>query len=75
MDLHRGDDAGVGHLNSGHSVINDHLPPCLVDERAVWKNGQPAFYQPGERVCIINGKSESVTVDRASADVPEFCEV
>ena len=46
-----------------------------MDERAVWEDGEPAFYLPGKRVCSFNGKSESVTVDRVSANVPELCEI
>jgi hypothetical protein len=75
VDIHRCREAGVVHLNTQHSVLDDDSPPLPIDSFAIRQQGHSCFYQTHFTFCFGEGQPKTVASDRASHHVPKLGDV
>ena len=74
-DEHGGNEFGIMHLGAIHRVRDDEPPPLAVRLYRIGQDSEKSLDPRGEPICRGNGIAETISIERASAYVPEFTDI
>jgi hypothetical protein len=75
MDVHRRNESGVMYLDARYALRNHDPAPLPMRRFAVGSEAELGFDQARTVVRFGDGKSESIPIGRARADIPKLRQI
>jgi hypothetical protein len=72
MNVHARRDPGIMDLHASDFLVQEQVPPVIMDGAAVRQKLKIAFDYTGEAIRLVNAQAEAIPVERAGGSIPKL---